>query len=374
MLAPDIVPGSSDEDEADELDESQPAESLHWSAIVGEADKLARVVQSDAVDIDSTDERGYTAYHQACGNGHADCVRVLLDAHCDTAKRNVVGLTGWQLAERLQKTEVIEMLEKSAKAGHTGLSQEHSAIGSATPDSVIEPGAKSLEFWTVKIGAADDDGTGKFTVYVVEVWGESKRLAVTHRRYSEFHSLRKEMLENLGPHSEDGAKIAALPFAKKTLGGIGKNSKSVRDKRCQVLGQWLNATLSIVGKPPELCRFLGLSPEFIGITIVKEKTISAYSCLFEVQPMGVGKGLTTVRSHFLASYCFADRALRSHDQVVLPGKILLGIDTTGVQLFNAVTREAIDGEGKKISETGRYHRRILGPNEIWLSRLPLPSY
>jgi len=293
---PGVAAEEGEEDEMDETEESQPAESLHWSAIVGESAKLARVAQIDGVDIDATDERGYTAYHQACGNGHADCVRVLLDAKCDTAKRNVVGLTGWQLAERLQKVEVTELLRRYAEAGHAGLSEEKTLMASVAADSAAEPGAKSLEFWTVKIDAADDDGTGKFTVYVVEVWGESKRLAVTHRRYSEFHSLRKEILENLGPHSEDGAKIAALPFAKKTLGGIGKNSKSVRDKRCQILGQWLNATLSIVGKPQELCRFLGLSPEFIGITIVKEKTISAYSCIFEVQPMGAGKGLTTVRT------------------------------------------------------------------------------
>ena len=33
-------------------------------------------------------------------------------------------------------------------------------------------------------------------------------------------------------------------------------------------------------------------------------------------------------------------------QVVLPHKVLLGIDTTGVQLFDSATREAIDGEGE----------------------------
>ena len=42
--------------------------------------------------------------------------------------------------------------------------------------------------WTVKIEAADKDMTGKFSVYVVEVWGESKRLAVTHRRYGQGHA------------------------------------------------------------------------------------------------------------------------------------------------------------------------------------------
>jgi hypothetical protein len=182
-----------------------------------------------------------------------------------------------------------------ATAGHKGLRAEQDGVLTAEAAAAADLGGKSLEFWNVKIGAADDDGTGKFTVYVVEVWGESKRLAVTHRRFSEFHTLRKELIEKLGSNSEDGVKIAALPFSKKTLGGLGKNSKSVRDKRCHVLGQWLNAALSIVGKSPELCRFLGLSPEFVGITIVKEKAFEAYKCIYEVSPMGAGKGLTAVR-------------------------------------------------------------------------------
>lgn len=87
---------------------------------------------------------------------------------------------------------------------------------------------------------------------------------------------------------------------------------------------WLNAALGIVGKAPELCTFLGLSPEFIGITIVKEKKIEAYECLYKVEPMPPAKGLTTV---------------------ALPDQILLGIDMTGVQLFDAKTRALIDGEG-----------------------------
>ena len=57
------------------------------------------------------------------------------------------------------------------------------------------------------------------------------------------------------------------------------------DQRAVTLGKWLNACLAIVGKAPELCRFLGLSPEFIGITIVKEKKIEAYETLFTVEPM-----------------------------------------------------------------------------------------
>jgi hypothetical protein len=98
----------------------------------------------------------------------------------------------------------------------------------------------------------------------------------------------------------------------------------VQEKRSKELGQWLNAALGIVGKAPELCRFLGLSPEFIGFTIVKEKKIEAYECLYEVEPMAPAKGLTTV---------------------ALPNLVLMGIDMTGVQLFDGKTRALIDGEG-----------------------------
>merc|ERR1711939_127973 len=161
-------------------------------------------------------------------------------------------------------------------------------------------------------------------VYVVEVWGESKRLAVTHRRYSEFDRLRKELLASLGEASVDHNKIEKLPFPKKTILPTSKNSKSVQDKRSVELTHWLNAALGIVGKAPELCAFLGLSPEFIGITIVKEKKIEAYECLYEVEPMAPAKGLTTV---------------------ALPNLVLMGIDMTGVQLFDGKTRALIDGEG-----------------------------
>jgi hypothetical protein len=98
----------------------------------------------------------------------------------------------------------------------------------------------------------------------------------------------------------------------------------VQDKRSIELMKWLNDALAIVGKAPELCSFLSLSPEFIGITIVKEKKIEAYECLYKVQSMPPAKGLTTV---------------------ALPHRILLGIDMTGVQLFDAKTRALIDGEG-----------------------------
>jgi hypothetical protein len=193
-----------------------PAEILHWSAVAGERDKLAQVVGHPEVELDGTDERGYSAYrlrkaahppthilgltagplpdpcrrvfaasviaartsryHHACGNGHADCVRVLLDAGCDTSKRNVVGLTGWALAARLKKASVTALLEEHAADGHVALAAEKSGNGAGggaaaaaaaegTSGAAAAAAKPAAADWTVKIGAADDDGTGKFTVY-----------------------------------------------------------------------------------------------------------------------------------------------------------------------------------------------------------------
>ena len=340
----------SDEEEGASLD----SESLHWSAIVGEKAKLERMLAKPGIQIDGVDERGYTAFHQACGNGHVDCVKVLVGAQCDTTKRNAVRLTGWQLASSMKKAAVCELLESYAAKGHEGLAAEKDGTLADTADAAADAAAaqSQKEMWSVKIEAADKDMTGKFSVYVVEVWGDSKRLAVTHRRYSEFDRLRKELLASLGEASEDHDKIERLPFPKKTIlptvsvfclfrrpGSFcpswsdrcwcfvvlqSKNSKAVQDKRSIELMKWLNDALAIVGKAPELCSFLSLSPEFIGITIVKEKKIEAYECLYKVQSMPPAKGLTTV---------------------ALPHRILLGIDMTGVQLFDAKTRALIDGEG-----------------------------
>eukprot|EP01052_Picozoa_sp_SAG31_P008292 SAG31_NODE_416_length_15934_cov_7.384970_11_plen_120_part_00 len=96
------------------------------------------------------------------------------------------------------KKEVLELLEASA-ASHDGLRAEKEKIddpGEDDDDAPVLQGSADQE-WRIKIGNADDstqDGQ-KFTVYVVEVWCGDKRLAVTHRRYSEFHDMRKKVCE-----------------------------------------------------------------------------------------------------------------------------------------------------------------------------------
>lgn len=76
----------------------------------------------------------------------------------------------------------------------------------------------------------------------------------------------------------------------------------------------------------QLCRFLGVSAEYIGVTIVGTKSAESYAAhdhLFEVKPLGKRKGLSAVE---------------------LPSQMLFGCDQTGVQLFGAADRAAIEGE------------------------------
>ena len=54
-----------------------------------------------------------------------------------------------------------------------------------------------------------------------------------------------------------------------------------------VQSAWLNAALAILGKRPKLCKFLGISQEYIGVTIVGAQPAADYEAhghLFEVTP------------------------------------------------------------------------------------------
>ena len=69
--------------------------------------------------LDAPDGRGYTPLHVACAGGHADCVVALCQAGCRTEMKNDVGLTAWDLATQLHRTEVIGLnltdLENTAR-------------------------------------------------------------------------------------------------------------------------------------------------------------------------------------------------------------------------------------------------------------------
>ena len=51
----------------------------------------------------------YTPFHVACVSGNVACTKVLLAAGCDTAVRNDQGLTGWELAEQLMRSDVVAL-------------------------------------------------------------------------------------------------------------------------------------------------------------------------------------------------------------------------------------------------------------------------
>ena len=63
--------------------------------------------QADAQVLNAPDGKGYTPLHVACAGGYADCVVALCQAGCRTEIKNDVGLTAWDLATQLHRTEVI---------------------------------------------------------------------------------------------------------------------------------------------------------------------------------------------------------------------------------------------------------------------------
>jgi hypothetical protein len=318
---------------------------LHWNAITGNTRELERMLAGPAKHLlNAQDSRGYTAYHHAASNGHPNTLSSLVAAACDTQIVNHQGLTGWALAASLKKTEVVERLTDLSTGRHEALRAEKTRIDAAARQESAASGG--LDVWTVKIGAADEAQSGGYTVYVVEVWGEGKRLSVSLRRFNEFYLFRQSLLEELqrsksSDSTNDQAnaiKLERLPFPKKTDISVlmmGKNSESVRSRRIEMLSAWCNAALSIAGNRPSLCKFLGISTEYIGVTIVAAKPATAYEAhghLFAVQPITRGGVPGAVPKGLSAQQ--------------LPRKVLFGCDETGVQLFSAdKDRTPIEGEG-----------------------------
>ena len=322
---------------ADPTDDAEIIRQFHWAAITGATKELQRLLNGVAKDhLDSSDNRGYSAYHHACANGYPAAVEMLVEAGCDTQMRNDFGLTGWRLAVSLRKESVMTRLDDIALGRHVQLRNEKKEVDEELKRKADDSNSSALDVWTIKIEAADEAQSGGYTVYVVEVWGQSKRLSVVLRRYNEFYSFRNALMAELqrsaeAPEREKSGKIERLPFPKKVDVGVmmmGKNSLSVRTKRIDTLSQWLNGALSICGNRTSLCKFLGVSPEYFGVTIVQQKAAADYEAhghLYEVHPIGKAKGLSSVE---------------------LPMQVLFGCDETGVQLFETGgDRAAIAGEG-----------------------------
>lgn len=64
--------------------------------------------------MDQADTRGCTAFHHACGNGHASMAEQLARAGCDTACVDDRGKTGWDSAIETRRDAVLVRLSKLA--------------------------------------------------------------------------------------------------------------------------------------------------------------------------------------------------------------------------------------------------------------------
>ena len=104
--------GGSSGEPRTQAEQGQPS-VLHHAATLGVASKLRELLADPGgaavAALNSGDERRYTAFHIACAGGQVDCVRLLLEAGCDTALCNHCELTGWELAQQLHRGEVLAL-------------------------------------------------------------------------------------------------------------------------------------------------------------------------------------------------------------------------------------------------------------------------
>ncbi len=84
--------------------------SLHTAASLGDETKLLKILGSaKCPPIDDGDTRRYTPLHVACAGGHVGAARLLCKFGADATLTNDTGLTPWQLAEHLQRHEVLSL-------------------------------------------------------------------------------------------------------------------------------------------------------------------------------------------------------------------------------------------------------------------------
>ena len=84
--------------------------ALHTEAATGNAVRMVALLSTaSAEQLNAGDRRGWTPFHCAAAGGHAECVRLLLGAGCDTTLLNDNRMTGWELAGELRRSEVLAL-------------------------------------------------------------------------------------------------------------------------------------------------------------------------------------------------------------------------------------------------------------------------
>lgn len=94
---------------ATEID-GQGRTALHYAAALGDLAVLQLLLKQNGVDINATDEDGYTPLHRAAQNDRNENIRVLISAKADVARENKRGETPSDLLSPAAPGEIRTLL------------------------------------------------------------------------------------------------------------------------------------------------------------------------------------------------------------------------------------------------------------------------
>lgn len=92
----------------DDDNELHLPELVYWASL-GELDEVANSL-ANGVDVNQTDDEGYSALQAAAENGYLDVVKLLIEKGANVAYQSEY--TALQLAEMAQQTEIVEYLKQ----------------------------------------------------------------------------------------------------------------------------------------------------------------------------------------------------------------------------------------------------------------------
>jgi hypothetical protein len=108
----------------------RPPNSLHTAASLGDEAKLLKLLGSaNCPPIDDGDARRYTPLHVACAGGYVGAARMLRNFGADLTLTNDTGLTAWELAEHLQRHEVLSLRHEAPDYTPQALTRMEAAKG-----------------------------------------------------------------------------------------------------------------------------------------------------------------------------------------------------------------------------------------------------